>query len=139
MSKRYKDIIGDGGSNIVAQVSEQTARLRQRMEQVRHTIAILSGKGGVGKSVITANLACLLADRGYRVGALDADFGGPSLAKMLCGSGREVQQQEIQFPPICIGEKLPEDGSLHSALPYRSVLNRPIPCYRAFLSRQEKV
>jgi ATP-binding protein involved in chromosome partitioning len=83
MTKSYQDITGDGGSNIVAQINEQVARLRQRMEQVRHKIVILSGKGGVGKSVITANLACFLADRGYRVGALDADFGGPSLAKML--------------------------------------------------------
>ncbi|MFQ5825954.1 MAG: P-loop NTPase [Dehalococcoidia bacterium] len=64
------------------------------MEQVRHKIAIMSGKGGVGKSVITANLACLLADHGYRVGVLDADFSGPSLAKML-----GVQGQRLKIGP----------------------------------------
>ncbi len=91
MSKRYQDIAGDGGSNIVTQVIDQVASLRQRMEQVRHKIVILSGKGGVGKSAITANLACFLAERGYRIGALDADFGGPSLARMLGVHGPHLE------------------------------------------------
>ena len=52
---------------------------------------ILSGIGGVRKSAITANIACLLADRGYRVGALDADFGGPSLARMLGVHGQQLK------------------------------------------------
>lgn len=46
-------------------------------------MAILSGKGGVGKSTITANLAVVLAQRGYRVGILDADIHGPSIPKLL--------------------------------------------------------
>ncbi len=104
MSRGYKDITGDGGSNIVTQVGEQVTRLKQRMEQVRHKIVILSGKGGVGKSVITANLACLLADRGYRVGALDADFGGPSLAKMLGVHGPHLK--------VSSGGVLPASGIL---------------------------
>ena len=91
MVKSYQDITGDGGSNIVAQVTDQIARLRQRMEQVRHTIVVLSGKGGVGKSVITANIAYLLAGRGHRVGALDVDFSGPSLAKMLGVRGQQLK------------------------------------------------
>ncbi len=102
MSKGYQDITGDGGSNILTQVTDQVTRLRQRMEQVRHKIVILSGKGGVGKSIVTANIACLLADRGYRVGALDADFGGPSLAKML-----GVKEPRLQIGP---GGVLPADG-----------------------------
>jgi ATP-binding protein involved in chromosome partitioning len=46
-------------------------------------VAVVSGKGGVGKSAITANLAVALARRGARVGALDADLNGPSLGRML--------------------------------------------------------
>jgi ATP-binding protein involved in chromosome partitioning len=81
--KRYRDIAGDGGSNIGAQVGEQHARLRQRLATVRFVVAVVSGKGGVGKSSVTANLASRLALDGWRVGVLDADLNGPTMAKML--------------------------------------------------------
>lgn len=81
--KRYGDIRGDGGSNIVGQVEAQQARLQSRLDSIRFIVAVVSGKGGVGKSALTANLAAALARDGWRVGALDADLNGPSLAKML--------------------------------------------------------
>jgi ATP-binding protein involved in chromosome partitioning len=81
--KRYKDIAGDGGSDIAGQVAAQQARLRARLAGIRRTVAVVSGKGGVGKSSITANLAAVLAAEGYAVGVLDADLNGPSIAKML--------------------------------------------------------
>ena len=49
---------------------------------IGHVIGIVSGKGGVGKSLVTASLANLLAKEGYRVGILDADITGPSIPKM---------------------------------------------------------
>ncbi len=67
---------------------------------VAHTIAIASGKGGVGKSSVTANLAIALRDMGYRVGILDADIYGPSQAKMFGVEG---------FLPEAISETM-EDG-----------------------------
>lgn len=81
--KRYRDIVGDGGSNIAGQVAAQQARLRSRLDCIRYVVAIVSGKGGVGKSSVTANLAASLAADGWRVGVLDADLNGPSMAKML--------------------------------------------------------
>lgn len=55
--------------------------------QAKHVIAIHSGKGGVGKSTVTANLAIALAKRGFRVGLLDADIHGPSMPKMFHTEG----------------------------------------------------
>ena len=55
-------------------------------------LAISSGKGGVGKSTVTANLAVLLADRGYTVGVLDADVGGFSMPQLL-GIDSEIEAQ----------------------------------------------
>ncbi len=58
-------------------------QLEQNMySDVKHVIGIVSGKGGVGKSMVTASLANELAHAGYRVGILDADITGPSIPKM---------------------------------------------------------
>jgi ATP-binding protein involved in chromosome partitioning len=81
--KTYTDIVGDGGSNVLAQVQQQAARLQERLRSIRHIVAVVSGKGGVGKSTVTVNLAAAYAMRGQRVGILDADLNGPSVAKML--------------------------------------------------------
>lgn len=88
--KRYRDIAGDGGSNIVGQVEAQQARLGARLRDVRAIVAVVSGKGGVGKSSITANLAGAFALAGARVGVLDADLNGPSMATMLGVRGRTL-------------------------------------------------
>lgn len=58
------------------------------IDGVAHVIAVASGKGGVGKSTVSANLACALAAMGKRVGLLDADVYGPSQPRMLGATGR---------------------------------------------------
>ncbi len=60
----------------------------ERIPGVAHVIAVASGKGGVGKSTISANIACALAAQGKKVGLLDADVYGPSQPRMLGVSGR---------------------------------------------------
>jgi ATP-binding protein involved in chromosome partitioning len=80
--KRYQDIVGDGGSKVLEQVIEQRARITDGLAAVRHLVAIGSGKGGVGKSTLTLHLANALRARGRRVAILDADFNGPSQARM---------------------------------------------------------
>jgi len=59
-------------------------RLNQRLSRIRIKILVMSGKGGVGKSTVSVNLAASLALRGYKVGLLDADIHGPDIARM-CG------------------------------------------------------
>ena len=80
--KSYHDIVGDGGSRILEQVAEQRARIVAGLAGVRHLVAIGSGKGGVGKSTLTLHLAGALRARGLRIAILDADFNGPSQARM---------------------------------------------------------
>ena len=81
--KSYKELPSDAGSNIIGQVTAQMSRLQQRLASVKHTVAIMSGKGGVGKSALTANLATALTLKGSTVGVVDADINGPTLAKMM--------------------------------------------------------
>ena len=80
--KGYHDIAGDGGSKILEQVAGQRARIADGLAGVRHLVAVGSGKGGVGKSTLTAHLAGALGARGLRVGILDGDFNGPSQARI---------------------------------------------------------
>jgi ATP-binding protein involved in chromosome partitioning len=80
--KSYHDIVGDGGSRILEQVAEQRARITDGLAGVRHLVAVGSGKGGVGKSTLTLHLAGALRARGLRIAILDADFNGPSQARM---------------------------------------------------------
>src|SRR5712691_388229 len=105
--KKYKDIGGDGGSDIVAQVTEQQARLGRRLADVRFVLAVVSGKGGVGKSTVTANLAAAWAAMDWRVGVLDADLNGPSMAKMLGVRGRPlaVTKDAVEPPRSALGVK----------------------------------
>jgi len=70
---------------------EQQDLLRYRMKQVKHKIAVISGKGGVGKSTIAVNLAAAFALHGKRVGILDADIHGPSVPRLLGLTGQQVK------------------------------------------------
>ena len=80
--KSYHDIVGDGGSRILEQVAGQRARITDGLAGVRHLVAVGSGKGGVGKSTLTFHLASALRARGLRIAIVDADFNGPSQARM---------------------------------------------------------
>lgn len=81
--RTYDGVGRSNGEGLPEQLRAQRERLEQRLAGIRHVIAVASGKGGVGKSAVTANVAAALAARGRRVGAVDADLNGPSLAHML--------------------------------------------------------
>jgi ATP-binding protein involved in chromosome partitioning len=73
---------------------EELKQLRERMERVGYKVAVMSGKGGVGKSLVTVNLAAALAAKGKRVGVLDADLHGPTVPKMLGLKGARLEAGE---------------------------------------------
>ena len=87
--KTYEDLPSDGVSNIMDQVIDQREQLRRRLDQIKHKVCLMSGKGGVGKSSLTANMAACLVLRGHKVGILDADLNGPSIGKLLGVSNQE--------------------------------------------------
>ena len=77
----------------------QAPQLADVLPGVGQVIAVASGKGGVGKSTVTANLACALAARGARVGLMDADIYGPSTPKMM-GIQQEPFVSDKKIVPV---------------------------------------
>lgn len=86
--------------NIFEQRKEKEMRITQSMSKVKHLLAVGSGKGGVGKSTISANIAISLAQLGFKVGLADVDIYGPSIPTLFNIENEEVVGQEI-------------DGKLH--------------------------
>jgi len=83
------------------------------LPMVKHVIVVGSGKGGVGKSTITANLACVLAKKGRRVGVMDADLYGPSLGMMFgVDDGPYASPDGVILPVEKYGLKLMSMGFL---------------------------
>jgi ATP-binding protein involved in chromosome partitioning len=82
------------------QQNEEQNKLKERMGKIKHKIAIISGKGGVGKSTVTVNLAASFAKRGFKVGVLDADIHGPSVPKLLGVEGKTVKTTAIGVLPV---------------------------------------
>jgi ATP-binding protein involved in chromosome partitioning len=96
---------GTGGQNPWAQQS--------RVPGIRRVVAVASGKGGVGKSTVSVNLACALQQLGQRVGLLDCDIYGPSIPLMM-GIQRKpaVSEEDKMVPPSNYGVKLMSMGFL---------------------------
>lgn len=65
---------------------------------IKHVIGVVSGKGGVGKSFVTSSLAVAMANKGYKVGILDADITGPSIPKMFGVEGEVVGDENGMYP-----------------------------------------
>jgi ATP-binding protein involved in chromosome partitioning len=79
---------------------EQAAQPKENLiPGVKHVIAISSGKGGVGKSTVAANLACAVALTGAKVGLMDADLYGPNIPMMM-GSTAGPEQRDGKIVPV---------------------------------------
>jgi ATP-binding protein involved in chromosome partitioning len=82
------------------QQAQENRELKERMGKIKHKIAVISGKGGVGKSTVTVNLATAFAQQGKQVGILDADIHGPSVPKLLGLAGKQVKASPVGAFPI---------------------------------------
>jgi ATP-binding protein involved in chromosome partitioning len=90
------DIVPSADINIYVQEAQQKVQPNRILPGVKNLIAVASGKGGVGKSTITANLAAGLAKRGAKVGLIDADVHGPSIPTMFGLEGRQLEAEKTE-------------------------------------------
>ena len=76
---------GGGSSQEQAQahLAQQETAIKTSLGKIKHKILVMSGKGGVGKSTVSANLAVGLANQGFKVGLMDVDLHGPDICRML--------------------------------------------------------
>ena len=105
LEKDLKSILGKlqytDDAKVVAQITDQMKQVQARMAGIKHKLVVMSGKGGVGKSMTTINLALALARQHARVGLLDVDLNGPCVPRMLGLHGRSLAiTPEGAVPPV---------------------------------------
>jgi len=100
-------------------VVEFTKMTTEEANDIRHTVAVMSGKGGVGKSLVTGLLAVALGRAGHSVGILDADLTGPSIPRMFGVEGRAY-------------------GSASGILPVASSLGKPVMSMNLLLESDDQ-
>lgn len=103
--KDLKSILGklqySDDAKVVQQITAQMKQVQARMAGIRHKLVVMSGKGGVGKSMTTVNLALALARLGHKVGLLDVDLNGPCVPRMLGMHGQALSiTPEGAIPPV---------------------------------------
>ncbi len=87
-------------------IDPKEIRVQEALNRIKNKLLVFSGKGGVGKSTVAANLALALSERGLKVGLLDVDLHGPNLAKMLGAENKKVEIQDEQIIPVKITDNL---------------------------------
>lgn len=85
---------------------EQEIRLMKNMNNIKYKIAVMSGKGGVGKSTVAANLATTFQKKGFKTGILDVDIHGPNIPKMLGLEGKVLDVDKNELIPVQTEEGL---------------------------------
>ena len=126
VEKDLKAILGklkySDDAKVVQQITEQMRLVQARMAGIKHKLVVMSGKGGVGKSMTTVNLALAFARQGAKVGLLDVDLNGPCVPRMLGLHGQSLTMgPEGAIPPVGpLGVKVASmDFFLEDASPVR--------------------
>jgi len=91
------------GPVLTGESIEQETKLRDTLSKIKHVIIVISGKGGVGKSTVSSNLAMSLAMKGYQTGLMDIDITGPNIPKMFGIEDEQLMANEKrQLVPIIV-------------------------------------
>ena len=85
---------------------EEDIKVSIALSRMKNRLLVFSGKGGVGKSTVAANLALALARKGMKVGLLDVDIHGPNLAKMLGVEKKQLDISEAGIKPVQVNDNL---------------------------------
>lgn len=85
---------------------DKDEKLKQKMGKIKNKLVVMSGKGGVGKSTVSANLAAALAMNGFQVGLLDIDVHGPSIPRLLSLSSEKPHIEKEYIEPVPWGRNL---------------------------------
>jgi len=85
---------------------QELEKFQERMSKIKYKLLVLSGKGGVGKSTVSANIATALALEGKKVGLLDIDIHGPTIPQLLGLSRERVEIRDESLIPVKIGDNL---------------------------------
>lgn len=80
--------------------NEQQQKIKNNLAAIKNRIAIVSGKGGVGKSTVTAGIALALAKNGYSVGVLDADVSGPNMPHLMGVESKKMEASGDGLIPV---------------------------------------
>jgi ATP-binding protein involved in chromosome partitioning len=89
-----------------SELKEQVETVESRMAKVKHKIMVMSGKGGVGKTTVAANLAFALGMQGLDVGLMDADIHGPNVPKILGIEDKRPEVKEDKIYPVPVTPRL---------------------------------
>lgn len=104
--RTYHELTEGDRSGLAEQIETQRRRLAARLAGVRRVVAVMSGKGGVGKSFVAARLARALASDGRAVGLLDADLNGPTAARLLDARDRRLTIDGDAVLPVVAADGL---------------------------------
>ena len=102
--RTYHELTDADRSGLLQQITAQRQRVAERLASVRRIVAVMSGKGGVGKSFVTAHVARALARSGHSVGVLDADLNGPTIPRLLSLPEAPLRQSEGSIAPVTSAE-----------------------------------
>lgn len=87
-------------------IKEEEKKVSSMLDKVKNTLLVFSGKGGVGKSTVAANLALALSQKGKQVGLMDVDIHGPNLAKMLGVENKRMENFQNRLLPVKVADNL---------------------------------
>lgn len=88
-------------------ISDETKKISHTLSNIKNRLLVFSGKGGVGKSTVAANLGFALSERQLQVGLIDIDIHGPNLAKMLGAEGKRLEDGgENKILPVAVTKNL---------------------------------